>query len=104
MQIYRDGGVAKNIQLEAQLLAVRKCQEDVVQVLELPMPFQYFHIMNLMMFLNLMLWAYALGIEDSYFAPVIFMFVQLMSQGIRELCAGPSDPYGDDEVDFPLNE
>ena len=32
------------------------------------------------------------------------MFVQLMSQGIRELCAGPSDPYGDDEVDFPLNE
>ena len=25
---------------------VRKCQEDVVQVLELPMPFQYFHIMS----------------------------------------------------------
>ena len=81
-----------------------KQQEDVVQVLEPPMPFQYFHIMNLMMFLNLMLWAYALGIEDSYFAPAIFMFVQLMFQGVRELCAGSSDPYGDDEVDFPLNE
>ena len=75
-----------------------------MQGLEPPVPFQYFHSMALMIFLNLMLWAYALGIEDSSFAPAIFMSVQLMSQGIRELCAGPSDPYGDDEVDFPLNE
>ncbi len=98
------GTTSSTTSRQAQLLAVRKCQEDVVQVLEPPMPFQYFLTMALMIFLNLMLWAYALGIEDSYFAPAIFRFVQLMSQGIRELCAGPSHPYGDDEVDFPLNE
>merc|ERR1719359_493613 len=60
--------------------------------------------MNLMLMLNLGLWAYAFGCEDSYIAPVIFMFVQLMFQGIRELSTGLADPYGDDEVDFPLND
>merc|ERR1719230_2433607 len=60
--------------------------------------------MNLMLMLNLVLWAYALGCQDSYFAPIIYMFVQMMFQGIRELSTALSDPFGDDEVDFPVNE
>merc|ERR1739845_187245 len=68
------------------------------------MPFQYFHIMNLMLFLNLFLWAYSLGCQDSLFAPIIYMFVQMMFQGLRELSTALSDPYGTDEVDFDLND
>merc|ERR1719253_272447 len=83
---------------------VRKCQAEVVQILDLPMPFQYFHIMNLMLILNLVLWAYSLGCQDSYWSPVIYMFVQLMFQGIRELSTALSDPFGDDEVDFPITQ
>eukprot|EP00927_Polykrikos_kofoidii_P014969 TRINITY_DN16627_c0_g3_i1.p1 TRINITY_DN16627_c0_g3~~TRINITY_DN16627_c0_g3_i1.p1 ORF type:complete len:417 (+),score=95.03 TRINITY_DN16627_c0_g3_i1:150-1253(+) len=88
----------------AKVHQVRKCQANVIQILDLPMPFQYFHIMNLMLALNLMLWAYSLGCQDSWFAPVIFMFVQMMFQGIRELSTALSDPFGEDEVDFPLND
>jgi len=87
----------------ARVYRVRKNQAEVVQILELPMPFQYFHIMNLMLALNLVLWAYSLGCQDSFFAPIIFMFVQMMFQGIRELSTALSDPFGDDEVDFPVN-
>merc|ERR1719379_692277 len=54
--------------------------------------------------LNLLLWAYALGCMDSLFAPVIYMCVQMMFQGIRELSTALSDPFGDDDVDFPVNE
>merc|ERR1711924_170763 len=32
------------------------------------------------------------------------MFVQLMFQGIRELSTALSDPFGEDEVDFPVTE
>jgi len=85
-------------------LALRKCQEDVVQIMALPMPFQYYHIMNLMLMLNLTLWSYTFGIMESNFAPVVFFFVQLMFQGLRELAVALSDPFGDDETDFPLNE
>jgi predicted membrane chloride channel (bestrophin family) len=83
---------------------VRTCQAEVCQILDLPMPFQYFHIMNLMLILNLVLWSYSLGCQDSYWAPVIYMFVQMMFQGIRELSTALSDPFGDDEVDFPITQ
>merc|ERR1711874_875231 len=87
----------------ARVYRVRKCQAEVCQIMNWPMPFQYFHIMNLMLALNLVLWAYSLGCQDSYFAPVIYAFVQMMFQGIRELSTALSDPFGDDEVDFPVN-
>eukprot|EP00927_Polykrikos_kofoidii_P014968 TRINITY_DN16627_c0_g2_i1.p1 TRINITY_DN16627_c0_g2~~TRINITY_DN16627_c0_g2_i1.p1 ORF type:complete len:342 (+),score=49.12 TRINITY_DN16627_c0_g2_i1:138-1163(+) len=83
---------------------VRACQAHVKDTMDLPMPFQYFHIMNLMLALNLILWAYSLGCQDSLFAPVIFMFVQMMFQGIRELSTSLADPFGHDEVDFPINK
>lgn len=89
--------------LYSSLYELRQCQACVTQIMAFPMPFQYFHIMNLMLMLNLALWAYALGCENSYVAPVIYMFVQMMFQGVRELSTALSDPFGDDEVDFPLN-
>jgi len=87
-----------------QLYAVRGCQAFVVQTMELPMPFQYFHIMNFMLILNLVLWAYSLACQDSYFAPFIYVFVQMMFQGIRELSTSLSDPWGSDDVDFQVND
>merc|ERR1712224_474590 len=86
------------------LYSVWNCQSQIHETLDLPMPFQYFHIMNLMLMLNLLLWAYSLGCQDSWFAPVIYMFVQLMFQGLRELSTALSDPYGSDEVDFQIND
>merc|ERR1712224_1036615 len=86
------------------LYSVWNCQSQIHETLDLPMPFQYFHIMNLMLMLNLFLWAYSLGCQDSWFAPVIYMFVQLMFQGLRELSTALSDPYGSDEVDFQIND
>eukprot|EP00928_Gymnodinium_smaydae_P066007 TRINITY_DN4906_c0_g1_i2.p1 TRINITY_DN4906_c0_g1~~TRINITY_DN4906_c0_g1_i2.p1 ORF type:complete len:392 (+),score=65.00 TRINITY_DN4906_c0_g1_i2:48-1223(+) len=83
---------------------LRKCQQEIIELLELPMPFQYFHIMNLMLMLNLCLWAYSLALEDSYIGNVIFLTVQIMFQGLRELSVALADPYGEDAVDFPLNE
>eukprot|EP00928_Gymnodinium_smaydae_P096932 TRINITY_DN8664_c0_g1_i1.p1 TRINITY_DN8664_c0_g1~~TRINITY_DN8664_c0_g1_i1.p1 ORF type:complete len:390 (+),score=97.53 TRINITY_DN8664_c0_g1_i1:264-1433(+) len=90
--------------LDKSYFAVRKCQEEVMEVMDLPMPFQYFHIMNFMLMLNLFLWSYALALDDSVFAPLIYFFAQLMFQGLRELSVALSDPFGDDDTDFPLNE
>merc|ERR1719506_2751195 len=103
MVLYRTKCARLN-ELEKTYWAIRRCQDDVVEMMELPMPFQYFHIMNLMMMLNLTLWSYSLALEDSYFASLIFVFVQLVFQGIRELSVALADPYGDDEADFPLDE
>merc|ERR1712032_1757569 len=103
MKLYRTK-INRVPDLDKGYFAVRKCQQDIREVLDMPMPFQYFHIMNLMLLLNLCLWAYSLALQDSYFAPIIFLFVQLMFQGIREVSIALSDPYGDDAVDFPLHD
>lgn len=102
MKLYREKLPRLN-ELDKMYLCVRKCQEDVVELLELPMPFQYYHIMNVMLLLNLLLWAYAMALQDSYWANVIFAFVQLMFQGLRELSIALADPYGTDDTDFPVN-
>merc|ERR1719426_78250 len=68
------------------------------------MPWQYFHIMNMMIMLNLILWGYSFALEESYFATLIFVFVAAIFMGIRELSVALADPYGDDAADFPLNE
>jgi len=91
------------IGFDDKMYELRGAMSDVTNIMDLPMPFQYFHIMNMMLVLNLVLWAYALGCQDSYFAPMIYMFVQMMFQGIRELSTALSDPFGDDEVDFDIN-
>jgi predicted membrane chloride channel (bestrophin family) len=103
MKLYRLE-VARNHELDKAYWEVRRMQDDVVEMLELPMPWQYFHIMNMMMMLNLMLWAYSFAFQDSYFASLIFVFVAAIFMGIRELCVALADPYGDDAADFPLNE
>eukprot|EP00927_Polykrikos_kofoidii_P029635 TRINITY_DN25600_c0_g1_i1.p1 TRINITY_DN25600_c0_g1~~TRINITY_DN25600_c0_g1_i1.p1 ORF type:complete len:408 (+),score=58.93 TRINITY_DN25600_c0_g1_i1:218-1441(+) len=90
--------------LERHFYDMRKTQEQIAELLSLPIPFQYYHVMNLMLLLNLGLWAYALALEDSVFAPLIFFFTQLMFQGIRELTIALADPFGTDETDFPLSE
>merc|ERR1719198_2702124 len=88
----------------SKMYQIRGCQAFVVQTMELPMPFQYFHIMNFMLILNLVLWAYSLACQDSFFAPFIYVFVQMMFQGIRELSTSLSDPWGSDDVDFQVND
>jgi len=105
MKLYRTKSPnnARIAELEKAYWRVRSNQEEVVEILDLPMPFQYFHLMNLMMLMNLTLWAYAFALMDSYLASVIFITIQLVFQGIRELSIALADPYGTDETDFPLN-
>lgn len=91
-------------ELEKTYWNIRRCQDDVVEIMELPMPFQYWHVMNLMMMLNLTLWGYALALEDTYFATIIFAFINVVFQGVRELSVALADPFGDDEADFPVND
>jgi len=83
---------------------IRKEQVQIEDAINMPMPFQYFHIMNLMLTINFTLWAYGMGMYWSYIASVIFVFSLLIFLGMKELSAALSDPFGDDVVDFPLND
>merc|ERR1712194_324777 len=72
--------------------------------LVLPVPFQYFHVLNLMITVNLSFWAYGMALTDSWFAPMIFVCAEAMYLGLLSLSSQLSNPFGEDEVDFPLGQ
>merc|ERR1719469_1092892 len=43
-----------------------------------------------------------MGCSDSVFAPVVFFFASLIFIGMMELSTELGDPFGADEVDFPV--
>merc|ERR1711959_295750 len=59
--------------------------------------------MSLMLMVTLTLWAYGFGIWPSHLASVMYVFVLLLFLGFRELAGAFSNPFGDDDVDFPTS-
>merc|ERR1719195_1910122 len=67
------------------------------------MPYQYFHMLNLLVTLNLAVWAYGLGVTDSLLAPLSFFMSALIFMGFMDLANQLVDPFGDDDPDFPVH-
>eukprot|EP00929_Paragymnodinium_shiwhaense_P075873 TRINITY_DN38860_c0_g1_i1.p1 TRINITY_DN38860_c0_g1~~TRINITY_DN38860_c0_g1_i1.p1 ORF type:complete len:458 (+),score=95.03 TRINITY_DN38860_c0_g1_i1:122-1495(+) len=86
-----------------ELFMVKDLQQSLVDTLSLPLPFPYFHLLSTMVTVNLMLWAYNMGVTNSFLASIVYVFVVAVFMGMMELAAQLSDPFGDDEVDFPVN-
>jgi len=89
--------------LTARLLQVSQSQEEIVDTLALPVPFAYYHILSVMVIVNLGMWAYRMALTESWFAPFVYFFASLIFIGVMELSSELSDPFGTDEVDFPLD-
>merc|ERR1719198_1727855 len=45
-----------------------------------------------------------MGLSESIFAPTVYLFAELIFIGMVELSSQLSDPFGQDEVDFPIND
>lgn len=103
LKIYRTATAKGKIrEIENAYRRLHNAQQDVITILDLPMPFQYFHLMNVMMIMNLTVWAYVFALADSYLASFVFVLIQLVYQGIREMTIQLMDPYGGDDPDFPV--
>merc|ERR1719230_113639 len=85
------------------LVETRDLQQEVADTMHMPIPFQYFHLLNVMIIVNLLLWAYGMGLTDSVFAPVTYFFAALIFMGMMELANQLSDPFGTDGTDFPTS-
>merc|ERR1740121_2498153 len=57
-----------------------------------------------MVSMNCLLWAYYMGVTDSYFAPFCYLFAIIIFMGMIDLAAQLSDPFGCDLTDFPMND
>lgn len=84
------------------LAAWRRSQISLLQCHRMPVPYVYFHLLNAMVLVTCFLWAFAMAANPSYFGPIIYCLAALLCIGMLEVAKTLSDPFGDDQVDFPL--
>eukprot|EP00931_Biecheleriopsis_adriatica_P100127 TRINITY_DN7517_c0_g1_i1.p1 TRINITY_DN7517_c0_g1~~TRINITY_DN7517_c0_g1_i1.p1 ORF type:complete len:417 (+),score=57.87 TRINITY_DN7517_c0_g1_i1:128-1378(+) len=79
-------------------------QKEVLQTIRMPVPFQYFQLLNLMVSINICSWAYGMSRTESIFGPLVYACVSFIFLGMMVLANMFAHPFGDDEVDFPIHE
>jgi len=72
--------------------------------LKQPVPFPYFHVLTLLLVLDLLLISYGLVTLNFtwYLTAVIYTIICLIFLGLKEVAVAMSDPFGDDAIDFDL--
>mmetsp|Transcript_2648 Transcript_2648/g.6855 ORF Transcript_2648/g.6855 Transcript_2648/m.6855 type:complete len:576 (-) Transcript_2648:50-1777(-) len=73
-------------------------------LLALPIPFPYFHLLNIVLNCNFFILAGALATFRMYSSIVAYAFALLIFMGIREVSNSLADPFGVDDVDFPVEQ
>jgi predicted membrane chloride channel (bestrophin family) len=68
----------------------------------MPVPFAFFHILNFILFIYLVLVAYTYTMFSYYYSIIGVFLTALSLLSLRELASVLSDPLGHDDVDLPV--
>jgi len=87
-------------------LKFRSCCSGSLNLLNMPVPFAYFHLLKATLLVVLMLVSYALvELEQAQIllSVVIFLTVSSIMIGLQAVAVAMSDPFGADDLDFDLH-
>lgn len=91
-------------QLQEKAFAFRGHCGQIHNLLQQPVPFPYFHILNLMLVITLTIVAYILVPEGDWYLTLFIQFIaSLVLLGLKEVAICLADPFGDDAVDFNVD-
>lgn len=79
-----------------------KSTHAIGNTLALPIPFPYYHIMNVILLTNFLLIAAGFSLFKTYMTIFPFSLALMIFMGLREVAGAMADPFGQDEVDFPI--
>jgi len=95
--------VLKMQMLEDKALKFRGHTSQIINQLKQPVPWPYFHTLNLILFFTLVTMSYALVACGHIGLTFILLSVYMIAVlGIKATAVQLSDPFGDDAVDFEL--
>jgi len=81
---------------------IRRCQQDVSDTIQMPLPWQYFHLFSVLLTVNLGLLGDLAAMQTNLTSSITYILVLFLLLGLREVAIAMSDPFGDDDVDFPI--
>jgi len=74
----------------------------ITYLMALPIPYAYFHIMGVIMTFNFVLIGFYFATFRTFGSLGPYTFALLVYMGLREVSIALADPFGQDEVDFPV--
>lgn len=74
----------------------------VSSLMAMPIPFAYYHLMNVILLFNIILMATAPALMRNYWTVLPFSIALLIYMGLREVTSALADPFGTDVLDFPV--
>merc|ERR1712232_24004 len=80
---------------------VRAC-DGIGHLVAMPVPYVYYHLMNVILSLNIFLLATVPALIGSWYTVVPFAIAALIIMGLREVACSLADPFGEDATDFPV--
>jgi len=90
--------------LQAALKLRAECSM-IVNLLKQPVPWAYFHLLNLMTFVTLLLVSYFLAFVNSWaMTTAVHGVICLIVLGLKNLAGAMADPFGDDVIDFKVEK
>lgn len=78
---------------------------QATNLLKMPVPFAYFHVLKLLLIISLVLTSYALvELEHAQvlMSMIVFTIITVIMIGLQAVAVAMSDPFGDDDIDFDL--
>merc|ERR1712196_404237 len=95
---YQAGGAESHLrEIEDAVLTCRKNCAAIPNILDMPVPFPYYHLLCSLMFVNYFLFAITFLEMDSWLTPVALFLIIATTTGVRELSSALANPFGDDE-------
>jgi len=88
---------------KAHLLSTLRYSNEIQATLALPIPCAYFNLMNTVIAFNVLILCFVAAGYQNYFTIFPFAIAMLFFMGLREISAALADPFGTDDVDFPVD-
>jgi len=88
--------------LNMNILRILNACHNIGHIVALPVPFPYFHLMNMVLVLNFLLLACVLALFQSFLTILPYCMVVSIFMGLRDVATQLADPFGDEDFDFPV--
>lgn len=70
----------------------------------MPVPHEYYHLTNFMLLVSIVMLAYLLAIQNSFYAAFLYLSLLTAFLGLRELATDFCNPFGKLHSDFPVEK
>mmetsp|Transcript_29423 Transcript_29423/g.67763 ORF Transcript_29423/g.67763 Transcript_29423/m.67763 type:complete len:710 (-) Transcript_29423:133-2262(-) len=92
--------------MDNHVVALLQAMEDLIEIIALPIPYPYYHMMNIIVLMNCMIFAVAAAVNfKTYLTAIPISFIIIFMLSIRSVAVASATPFGyEEDICFPISK